>query len=124
MNSARPGVDRRPIVLLVDPLAAARFTLWRLLGPRFGVLEAASARKAREWLSVRADIDALVVYRELPDGDSEELLRALGSARMRAITTDREDDMREVVATLAHWFFVPHARLANGHRLEVDYVAS
>jgi hypothetical protein len=38
-----PTVARFPIVLVVDPVAASRFMMWRLLNGSFGVLEAEDA---------------------------------------------------------------------------------
>ena len=51
------AVARLPIVLVVDPVAASRQTMWRLLSRSFGVLEAPDARRAREWLTCRPSID-------------------------------------------------------------------
>src|ERR1700722_14914212 len=64
---------RLPTVLIVDPIAASRFTMWRLLSRSFGVLEAEDARHACEWLDCRKSIDALIVRKELPDAHGNEL---------------------------------------------------
>jgi response regulator RpfG family c-di-GMP phosphodiesterase len=128
MHTLHVRVERLPIVLVVDPLPDARFTMWRLLGRRFGVLEAADARAAREWIACRPDIDALVVQRTLPDTDGNELVKSLATAwspaKERAIVTDRDGDMRSVVATLAGWFFCTRAGTLTGRRPEVDHLAS
>jgi hypothetical protein len=128
MNSLQTSAGRLPIVLIVDPVVAARFTLWRLLGRRFGVLEAVDACGAREWLACRQDIDALVVQRELPDANGGEFVRSLASiwapAMDRAVVTGRDDDVRNVVATLAEWFFYPCAGVVGGRRRAVERLAS
>lgn len=128
MSRVLTSVDRLPIVLVVDPVAEARFTMWRLLGRRFGVLEAADARAASEWLACRPDIDALVVQRMLPDANGGEFVTSLakaGASRTeRAIVVDRGDDVRTVVATLAEWFFCPRPKTVAARRREVDRLAS
>jgi hypothetical protein len=67
MNALHRPDGRLPLVLLVDPVDASRFALWRELSRSFGVLEAPDAARARAWLRDRQDIDAIVVQRELPD---------------------------------------------------------
>jgi len=102
-------VSRLPIVLVVDPVAVSRFAMWRLLSGSFGVLEASDARSARDWLTCRRGIDALVVQSELPDADGREFVLSLSMARVpvasRAIVVARPVDVRQVVTTLAGWLF-------------------
>jgi response regulator RpfG family c-di-GMP phosphodiesterase len=110
-------VARLPIVLIVDPIAASRFTMWRLLSRSFGVLEAEDARHACEWLDCRKSIDALIVQKELPDAYGGELVQSLLSARVtaasRVIIVERPIDFRSVVTRLADWFFSREARKAD-----------
>jgi DNA-binding NtrC family response regulator len=112
--------QRLPIVLVVDPVSESRFAMWRLLGARFGVIEAADARGVREWLASRQDIDAIVVQRELPDGDGSEVLDSLASAwapaSLRSIVMDRADDARSVVERLTRSFFSRDADRAGDRR--------
>ncbi len=106
-----------PIVLVVDPVASARFTLWRLLSTSCGVLEATDARRAREWLGCRQDIDALVVQRELPDADGNDFVRSLVTAGFpagsRAVVVGRPVDRRKVVTSLVTWCFSRDAGMAR-----------
>jgi DNA-binding NtrC family response regulator len=100
---------RLPVVLVVDPVAASRFTMWRLLSRYFGVLEAPDARRARDWLASRRGIDALIVQAELPDADGGAFVKSLVSSGVavasRAILVKKTVDLRAVVTTLADWFF-------------------
>ena len=100
------SAERLPIVLLVDPVAASRLTMWRLLDRRFGVLEAPDARGALEWLARRPEIDALVVQKRLPDGDGPALLRSIASRGSvpRVMLVDRDEEATRVVTRLASWF--------------------
>ena len=110
--------SRLPIVLVVDPVAASRQTMWRLLSRSFGVLEAPDARRAHEWLASRPDIHAIVVQRQLPDADGGELVSALVAARApvasRAILVTRPVDLRTVLVSLTRWFYPRDARKAEG----------
>jgi hypothetical protein len=107
-------VARLPIVLVVDPIATSRFTMWRLLNRSFGVLEAEDARRACEWLDCRQSIDALVVQKELPDAHGGDLLNRLLAARVaaasRGILVERPIDFRLVVTRLAGWFLSRETR--------------
>jgi hypothetical protein len=109
MFSLDTSAARLPIVLVVDPVAASRFAMWRLLSGSFGVLEAPDARRARDWLTCRRDIDALVVQGGLPDAHGSELVLRLLTERVpaasRALVIARPVDVRRVVTTLAGWFF-------------------
>jgi hypothetical protein len=102
------AVTRLPIVLVVDPVAASRQSMWRLLSRSFGVLEAPDARGARDWLTRRPGIDALVVQRELPDADGSVFVDSLVAARAaiasRSLLVTRPVDLRSVLASLTHWF--------------------
>jgi response regulator RpfG family c-di-GMP phosphodiesterase len=100
---------RLPIVLVVDPVAASRHTMWRLLSRSFGVLEAPDARCAQGWLECRPDIDAMVVQRELPDADGGDfvldLVSAQASVAARVVLVTRPVDLQTVLHSLAGWFF-------------------
>jgi DNA-binding response OmpR family regulator len=114
MMSVDATVARLPIVLVVDPVAASRQTLWRLLSGSFGVLEAPDAQRARDWLACRPSIDALVVQRELPDGDGGELVESLVAERAavasRVILVTRPVDVDTVLKSLVAWFYSqPHS---------------
>jgi CheY-like chemotaxis protein len=102
---------RLPLVLVVDPVAASRHMVWRVLSRSFGVLEAPDAQRALGWLTERADIDALVVQRELPDAQGSEFVESLVSARLdvasRSILVTRPVDVRALLTSLAGWFFSP-----------------
>ena len=115
---------RLPLVLVVDPVAASRHMVWRVLSRSFGVLEAPDARRARGWLTDRADIGALVVQRELPDAHGSEFVESLASARLdvasRSILVTRPVDVRAVLTSLAGWFFSRDVKKADAvHRLHV-----
>ena len=122
------AVPRLPIVLVVDPVAASRHTMWRLLSRTVGVLEAPDAKRAREWLTFRPDIDAMVVQRELPDADASELMRDVATMRAaaapRAIVVSRPVDLRAVLTSLAGWFFSRDARKAEALLRQADRLAS
>ncbi|MGA7122203.1 MAG: hypothetical protein WBY94_19020 [Polyangiaceae bacterium] len=119
-----------PLVLLVDPSLTSRHWMWRALNRAFGVIEAGSARAARDWLARRPDIDALVVDNELPDERGYDLVCDLASAHhpaaARAIVLARmspewarfaeagttlveRGDLRAVVSKLSGWFFARDA---------------
>jgi DNA-binding NtrC family response regulator len=109
MTSSIHCTGRLPIVLVVDPVAASRFTLWRALGRRFGVLEAEDARGARAWLASRDAIDILLAQRELPDADGGAFVDSLATASprarvQRALVLDRGDNVLTIVAQLTRWF--------------------
>jgi CheY-like chemotaxis protein len=122
------AVRRLPLVLVVDPVAASRHMVWRVLSRSFGVLEAPDAQRARGWLRDRADIDALVVQRELPDAHGSEFVESLVSARLdvasRSILVTRPVDVRAVLTSLAGWFFPRDARKADAVRREADRLVS
>jgi response regulator RpfG family c-di-GMP phosphodiesterase len=126
MISLDTAVTRLPIVLVVDPVAASRQTMWRLLSRSFGVLEAPDARRAYDRLACRPDIDALVVQRELPDADGEAFVESLAAGRAvyasRALLVTRPVDLRTVLRSLTGWFFARDPRKADAllreaHRL-------
>jgi response regulator RpfG family c-di-GMP phosphodiesterase len=126
---------RPPLVLLVDPTASSRHWMWRALNSAFGVLEAGSARGAREWMDRRSDIDALIVENELPDAPGVDLVGDLASARhpiaSRSIVLARPSpdwarvvhaqgatfiergDLRAVITKLAGWFMARDARVVR-----------
>jgi hypothetical protein len=132
----RPGVGnmfsmdtaRVPIVLVVDPVVATRHRLWRLLSLSFGVLEAPDARRARDWLTYRPNIDALVVQMELPDAQGSDLVKSFATAQVavasRAILVARPVDLRTVVTRLAGWFFSRDAARAELLWREADRLCS
>src|SRR5271166_4578074 len=101
MISVDATASRLPILLVVDPVAASRQAMWRLLSRSFGVLEAPDARRAHEWLACRPGIDALIVQRELPDADGAELVLDLVAARAavasRVILVTRPVDLHTVL---------------------------
>src|SRR5580698_1313888 len=103
------AVARLPVVLVVDPVANSRFTMWRLLSRSLGVLEAPDAERAHQWLSARPGIDALLVQEALPDADGrlflESLARERVSAASRALLLVRPIDVLAVVTSLTTWFF-------------------
>lgn len=119
---------RLPIVLVVDPEAASRFTLWRLLSPSLGVLEARDGRRARDWLRCGRRIDALVVQKALPDSDGSELVKSLLTARIaaasRAVIVTRPIDLHMVVTNMTSWFFSQDARRADALVREADRLVS
>jgi DNA-binding NtrC family response regulator len=121
-SPCEPG--RPPLVLLVDPVVASRHGMWRGLSRSFGVLEAASVATAREWITRRPDIDALVVQDELPDGRGAELVHELATLRhpvaSRAIVLTRPGDLRAVVAKLVGWFLARDGWLARKVLREAD----
>ena len=100
---------RLPVVLVVDPVAVSRHTMWRLLNWAFGVIEASSAGDARDWLAFRPNIDAIVVHDDLPDDRGIDLVDSLARARVaaasQAVVVARPVDLRKVVTSLAGWFF-------------------
>jgi CheY-like chemotaxis protein len=108
---------RLPLVLVVDPVAASRQTLWRLLSRSFGVLEAPDARRAQGWLASRPDIDAMVVQRELPDADGGDFVLGLVSAQAsvasRVVLVTRPIDLATVLRSLAGWFFSRDVRKSD-----------
>ncbi len=115
---------RLPIVLVVDPVVASRHALWRLLSRSFGVLEAPDARRAREWLACRPNIDALVVQRELPDTSGSDFVKSLAAARIpvasRTIVVARPVDLHALVTSLAGWFFAREAGKIDVRLREAD----
>jgi hypothetical protein len=141
MMSLDAAVGRPPLVLLVDPVITSRHWMWRALNRTFGVLEAANAHGAREWIARRPDIDALVVQDELPDQPGGELVRELADvhhpiaarsivlarpspewarlAQAGATLIDR-GDLRAVLAKLAGWFLTRDAALARALLREAD----
>jgi response regulator RpfG family c-di-GMP phosphodiesterase len=141
MMSLDAVVGRPPLVLLVDPVVTSRHWMWRALNRTFGVLEAANARGAREWIARRPDIDALVVQDELPDQRGCELVRELASAShpiaSRSIVLARPSpewarlaqagatlvergDLRALLSKLAGWFLTRDAGLARALLREAD----
>ena len=128
MISLDAAVTRLPIVLVVDPVAASRHTMWRLLSRSFGVLEAPDARRARDWLTSRPNIDALVVQRELPDADGGEFVEGLVAARVavasRVILVTRPVDTRTVLKSLTRWFFARDVKKAEALLREADRLVS
>lgn len=121
-------LGRLPVVLVVDPVAASRHTMWRLLNGSFGVIEAPDAERAREWIAHRPDIDALVVQSDLPDAHGRELVRSLALAQVtaasHALVVRRPVDLRRVVTCLARWFLARDVRGADALRHEADRLAS
>jgi CheY-like chemotaxis protein len=119
---------RLPIVLVVDPVAASRLVVWRVLSRSFGVLEAPDARRAWDRLDGRPDIDALVVQRELPHAHGSEFVQSLVSARVdvasRSILVTRPVDLRAVLTSLTSWFFSRDVRKADAMRREADRLVS
>jgi hypothetical protein len=126
MMNVDAAAGRPPLVLLVDPVVASRQWMWRALSAGFGVIEAGTARAARDWLEQRHDIDALVVQDELPDCRGVDLVGVLASAghpiASRAIVLASESpesarlaslgptlvergDVRAVLSKLGQWFF-------------------
>ena len=115
---------RRALILVVDPQAATRHWMWRLLSRAFGVLEAQNAAAARRWIRERPDIDALIVEDDLPDMRGSELVRELASSdhpiSRRSIVIASEwrrvmlagmnvverGDMQSILANLGQWFSV------------------
>ncbi len=110
----RASMNRLPIVLVVDPSPASRFTLWRALGPHFGVLEAADEHGARAWLARRPDIDALVIQRGLREVEGSEFMRGLGLAGRitQTVVVDPGYDARTLAVRIQKWFCAPTARRA------------
>jgi len=124
LDAAAP---RLPIVLLVDPVVASRYWMWRTLSRAFGVLEAASAGAAREWIAQRPDIDAIVVQRMLPDAPGAELVMELERAQhpvaRRAIVVER-GDLRSAIAKLVGWFITRDKGLARAVLREVERMSA
>lgn len=139
--SLETAVGRPPLVLLVDPVVASRHWMWRGMSRAFGVLEAGSVEAARDWMTQRPDIDALVVEDELPDGRGVELVRDLEAsshrvasrsivlarpgaewARMASVGTTLAErgDLRAVLSKLAGWFLARDAWLARALLREAD----
>jgi hypothetical protein len=118
-----PAVTRLPIVLVVDPVAASRFTMWRLLSQFFGVLEADGAGRASQWLARRPSIDAVVVQRKLPDADGSRFVASLAIAS-RAILVERPIDVRMVATSLSGWFFAQDPRKAEALLREAGRLVS
>jgi DNA-binding NtrC family response regulator len=128
MSGLDATATKLPIVLVVDPVAASRHMVWRTLSRSFGVLEAPDARRAREWLTERPDIGALVVQRELPDAHGSELVKSLVLARAdiasRSILVGRPMDLRTVIASLTDWFFGRDVKKAQAIRREAERLVS
>lgn len=128
MYSLDTATARLPVVLVVDPVASSRHTLWRLLSRFFGVIESPDAEGARDWLQRRPDIDALVVQDELPDARGGELVKSLADARVgavsHAVVVTRPVDLRRVVQLLVGWFFSRDARRAGALMMEARRLAS
>jgi hypothetical protein len=123
------AVGRPPLVLLVDPVVASRHWMWRTMSRAFGVLEAASARGARDWIAQRPDIDALVTQDELPDERGADLVEQLTLARhpvaSRSIVLVRSrTDVRAVLSKLAGWFLTHNAALARALLREADRLSA
>lgn len=98
MNQVDGCAKHLPIVLVVDPDASARLSLWRLLAPSWGVLEARDALGAHYWLAHRNDIDAVLVRRRLPDMSGVDLVSSVTGSR--GILMEAGEDARCVAATL------------------------
>jgi DNA-binding NtrC family response regulator len=117
MIDVSAAVARLPIVLVVDPVAASRFAMWRLLSQSLGVLEAPDAHHARHWLTSGRGIDALIVQRTLPDADGSDFLKSLVAAGVtatsRALLVTRPVDFHTVATSLAGWFFSRDGRKAE-----------
>jgi response regulator RpfG family c-di-GMP phosphodiesterase len=145
MMNVNAAFARPPLVLLVDPVVASRHWMWRAMSQAFGVLEAGTARSARQWLARRPDIDALVVQDELPDGRGHELVGTLLSDRnplaqrsivlarpspdwariaQAGLTLIERGDLRALLAKLASWFLVRDAGLARALMREADRLGS
>jgi hypothetical protein len=139
------ATGRPPLVLLVDPVVTSRHWMWRTLSRAFGVLEAASAGGARDWIARRPDIDALVVQDELPDVRGVDLIGELASVRhpvagysivlarpgadwgriaQAGLTLVERGDLRGVLAKLAGWFVGRDAGLAKTLLREVDRLSA
>jgi hypothetical protein len=119
------AVGRPPLVLLVDPIVASRHWMWRAMSHAFGVLEAGTARGARDWIAQRPDIDALVVQDDLPDERGVELVRDLARlqypvASHAIILTRSAMDLRAVLSKLATWFLARDAGLARALLREAE----
>lgn len=145
MMSLETVAGRPPLVLLVDPVVASRHWMWRALNRPFGVLEAGSARAAREWIARRPDIDALVVQDDLPDQRGVDLVSDLATERhpiaRRAIVLARPSpdwariaqlgatlvergDLRAVLSKLAGWFLARDAGLAKALLREAERLSA
>jgi response regulator RpfG family c-di-GMP phosphodiesterase len=123
------AVGRPALVLLVDPVVATRHWMWRAMSRAFGVLEAGSARAARDWIEQRPDIDALVTQDELPDARGAELVEQLARAShpvaSRSIVLVRSGiDLRAVLSKLAGWFLTRDAGLARALLREADRLSA
>ncbi len=128
MMNLEPTATRLPIVLVIDPVAASRLTLWRLLSRSCGVLEAPDAQRAQACLDRWPRVDALVVQRQLPDGTGEELVARLAQARVpaasRAVLVSRPVDLRAVLTTLSASMFPREPRRAEALLREADRLVS
>ena len=141
MMSMNPAFARPPLVLIVDPVVASRQWLWRTMSQAFGVVEASSARAARDWLRSRPDLDALVVQDELPDQSGRDLVASLVSEQhpvstrsivlakrspdwvriaQTGLTLIERGDLRALFAKLASWFLVRDAGLARALLREAE----
>jgi hypothetical protein len=123
------AVGRPALVLLVDPVIASRHWMWRAMSRAFGVLEAGSARAARDWIEQRPDIDALVTQDELPDERGAHLVEQLALAHhpvaSRSIVLVRSrTDLRTVLSKLAGWFLTRDAGLARALLREADRLSA
>jgi hypothetical protein len=116
--------------------------MWRALNHAFGVLEAGSARGARDWIDRRPDIDALIVENELPDARGVDFVHNLAAtqhpAASRAIVLARPSpdwgriaqrpgatliergDLRGVINKLAGWFLARDANLVRALMREAE----
>jgi CheY-like chemotaxis protein len=128
MIDSNAAASRLPLVLVVDPVAASRQTLWRLLSPFCAVLEAPGAQRAQDWLTLRPNIDALVVQQDLPDLPGREFLASLASARVpvasRAVLVTRPLDTHDVFTKLSGCLFTRDIRKADALRREAARLAS
>ena len=119
---------RLPIVLVIDPVAASRLSLWRLLSRSFGVLEAPDAKRALACLGCRPQIDALVVQEHLPDASGAELVESLATARVpaasRAVLVSRPVDQRSVLAALSRSLFAREPRRVEALLREAERMVS
>jgi response regulator RpfG family c-di-GMP phosphodiesterase len=141
MMDVNAAFARPPLVLLVDPVVASRHWMWRAMSQAFGVIEAETARSARQWLARRPDIDALVVQDELPDQSGHELVCDLASQQypvaarsiviarpspdwgriaQAGLTLVERGDLRALLAKLASWFLARDAGLARALLREAE----
>jgi hypothetical protein len=145
MVSMNPAFARPPLVLIVDPVAASRQWLWRTMSQACGVVEAGSARAARDWLRTRPDLDALVVQDELPDLSGRDLVTSLVSEQhpvstrsivlakrspdwvrfaQAGLTLIERGDLRGLLAKLASLFLVRDAGLARALLREAERMSA